>query len=83
MIGATAIEDKLQDGVPEAIATLLEVWKYFFKEDKFKHLHPGWFKDVGIDGRQDGDGNQHRIFLPAAEFLDAPAHICRRESRTR
>jgi hypothetical protein len=25
LVGATAIEDKLQDGVPEAIATLLSV----------------------------------------------------------
>lgn len=30
LVGATAIEDKLQDGVPEAIANLAKVYYYYY-----------------------------------------------------
>jgi len=56
LIGATAIEDRLQDGVPEAIAVLLKViiftvflltcWLPCGFSPKI-----GWSEDVGVNRR--------------------------------
>ena len=47
LLGGTAIEDRLQDGVPDTIALLgdagIKLWV--------------------LTGRQSGDGHQHRIFV--------------------
>lgn len=57
LLGATAIEDKLQDGVPQAITTLLSVLSYLLR---FSFAPPlmrslvfqlGWSEDVGAHWR--------------------------------
>lgn len=65
LLGATAIEDKLQDGVPETIQILAEVrseWTLF--PGTYRLI--GWNQDLGSYWRQARDGHQHRIFLPIA-----------------
>jgi len=59
LIGATAIEDRLQDGVPEAIAVLLKVIIFtasFFSKNILADLFffspkIGGFENVGVDRR--------------------------------
>jgi hypothetical protein len=77
IIGATAIEDKLQDGVPETIAYLLEVRTtkqlHFCRDCLRSHglstirARAGWHARVGDHRRQAGDGHQHRLLVPPAE----------------
>ena len=92
-MGATAIEDKLQDGVPETIANLAKVNKMLTPSSLqtctcvvisflfdlltcaipyFCHMYcgdlvlvfvPGQHQDLGIDGRQAGDGHQHWLLV--------------------
>ena len=63
LLGATAIEDKLQDGVPDAIHTLQQAGI------RVRHTVPPYkasahlCSDLGLDGRQARDGDQHRSFL--------------------
>lgn len=80
LVGATAIEDKLQDGVPEAIATLLSVHASLL-ELSFRHgttgadsdlpsVHltiQGRSQNVGVDRRQDGNCHQHRLLVLSSE----------------
>jgi len=73
LLGATAIEDKLQDGVPEAISTLLNVSTSNLEQalDVNQFLTPpltaGRPQNVGVDRRQDGNRHQYWLFVLPAE----------------
>jgi len=63
IVGATAIEDRLQNDVGETEKDLNERgkrWNNLFSEEN-------WDQDMGADWRQNRDSNKHRICLPVAE----------------
>lgn len=62
LLGATAIEDKLQEGVPDAIHTLQQAG---IKVCPSRVLQAGLTRTgVGPDGGQAGDGHQYRLVMP-------------------
>jgi phospholipid-transporting ATPase len=64
LLGATAIEDKLQDGVPDAIYTLAQVssMKIFLLQRHF-YTQLGWYQDLGAYRGQTRNGYQHWLFV--------------------
>lgn len=89
LVGATAIEDKLQEGVPE---TIFDLSRAGIKVRGTKRRGRGdegtvaeWvgllvFSGVDADGRQGGDGHQHRRGLqPARTPQVQPPHIPEQE----
>lgn len=76
LLGATAIEDKLQEGVPETIHTLqqagIKVGFQWFLQPSRDHLlrFPHCRIGLGSDRRPTGNGNQHWSVLSIDHRID-------------